>query len=118
MLGGMVATLPAWAGDIVDLNLGGGPNRRDLTTGFPQKAQMILQRTRPPLLETPFEVFDRRCAGDAAARIGGSQSMLRQLPRDVPATRNRRPMGERGHGKCAVDRHPLARRAGSRWRQD
>ncbi len=59
MLGGMVATLPAWAGDIVDLNLAGGPNRRDLTTGFPQKAQMILQRTRPPLLETPFEVFDR-----------------------------------------------------------
>jgi DMSO/TMAO reductase YedYZ molybdopterin-dependent catalytic subunit len=58
MLGGMAATLPAWAGDIVDLNLQGGPNRRDLTTGFPQKAQMILQRTRPPLLETPFEVFD------------------------------------------------------------
>jgi DMSO/TMAO reductase YedYZ molybdopterin-dependent catalytic subunit len=26
---------------------------------FPQKGQMILQRTRPPLLETPFEVFDR-----------------------------------------------------------
>src|ERR1700687_6231557 len=42
-----------------NLDLPGGPNRRDLTTGFPQKAQMILQRTRPPLLETPFEVFDR-----------------------------------------------------------
>jgi GMC oxidoreductase len=26
---------------------------------FPQKAQMILQRTRPPLLETPWDVFDR-----------------------------------------------------------
>ena len=26
---------------------------------FPQKGPMILQRTRPPLLETPFEVFDK-----------------------------------------------------------
>ena len=55
----MAATLPAWADAFVDLDLPGGPNRRDLTTAFPQKAQMILQRTRPPLLETPFEVFDR-----------------------------------------------------------
>ena len=30
-----------------------------MTTTFPQKGQMILQRTRPPLLETPFDVFDR-----------------------------------------------------------
>ena len=30
---------------------------RDLTTRFPEKGAMILQRTRPPLLETPFEVF-------------------------------------------------------------
>src|SRR5882672_5857538 len=33
--------------------------RRELVTNFPQKAAMLLQRTRPPLLETPFEVFDR-----------------------------------------------------------
>jgi DMSO/TMAO reductase YedYZ molybdopterin-dependent catalytic subunit len=26
---------------------------------FPQKSEMILQRERPPLLETPFEVFDQ-----------------------------------------------------------
>jgi DMSO/TMAO reductase YedYZ molybdopterin-dependent catalytic subunit len=32
---------------------------RDLVTNFPQKGAMILQRTRPPLLETPFDVFDR-----------------------------------------------------------
>jgi DMSO/TMAO reductase YedYZ molybdopterin-dependent catalytic subunit len=32
---------------------------RAVTTAFPQKAPMILQRTRPPLLETPFEVFDK-----------------------------------------------------------
>jgi DMSO/TMAO reductase YedYZ molybdopterin-dependent catalytic subunit len=33
--------------------------RRDLVTNFPQKGAMILQRTRPPLLETPLEVFDQ-----------------------------------------------------------
>ena len=43
----------------VNLGLPIGPTRRELTVAFPQKAEMILQRTRPPLLETPFEVFDR-----------------------------------------------------------
>jgi DMSO/TMAO reductase YedYZ molybdopterin-dependent catalytic subunit len=33
--------------------------RRELVTNFPQKGAMVLQRTRPPLLETPFEVFDQ-----------------------------------------------------------
>jgi len=42
-----------------DLGLPGGPSLRDVTTAFPDKGAMILQRTRPPLLETPFEVFDR-----------------------------------------------------------
>src|ERR1700730_2772739 len=32
---------------------------RPLTSDFPQKSNMILQRARPPLLETPFEVFDQ-----------------------------------------------------------
>lgn len=32
---------------------------RPLTSEFPQKSNMILQRSRPPLLETPFEVFDQ-----------------------------------------------------------
>ena len=58
-LGGMAATFPAWADTYIDLDLLGGAGRRELTTAFPQKGQMILQRTRPPLLETPFEVFDR-----------------------------------------------------------
>jgi DMSO/TMAO reductase YedYZ molybdopterin-dependent catalytic subunit len=49
----------AWAGPSIELPLPGGPRERALTTAFPQKATMILQRTRPPLLETPFEVFDR-----------------------------------------------------------
>ncbi len=43
----------------IDLPLPGGPDQRDLTTAFPQKGQMILQRSRPPLLETPFAVFDK-----------------------------------------------------------
>jgi hypothetical protein len=60
IISGALATLPAWAAGFVDLDLlAGGPKWRDLTTAFPQKGQMILQRTRPPLLETPFEVFDR-----------------------------------------------------------
>jgi DMSO/TMAO reductase YedYZ molybdopterin-dependent catalytic subunit len=32
--------------------------QRELVTNFPQKGPMLLQRSRPPLLETPFEVFD------------------------------------------------------------
>ena len=50
---------PAWAQAVIDLPLPGGPEARPITTAFPQKGPMILQRTRPPLLETPFEVFDR-----------------------------------------------------------
>jgi DMSO/TMAO reductase YedYZ molybdopterin-dependent catalytic subunit len=51
------AALPAFAKS-VSLPLPGGPDDRDITTAFPQKGAMVLQRTRPPLLETPFDVFD------------------------------------------------------------
>ena len=54
-----LATAPAWAQATVDLGLPSGPSARPITTAFPQKATMILQRSRPPLLETPFEVFDK-----------------------------------------------------------
>lgn len=43
----------------IELPLPGGPDERPLTSDFPQKGSMILQRTRPPLLETPFAVFDQ-----------------------------------------------------------
>lgn len=43
----------------VDLHLPGGPSERATSTAFPQKGEMIVQRVRPPLLETPFEVFDQ-----------------------------------------------------------
>jgi DMSO/TMAO reductase YedYZ molybdopterin-dependent catalytic subunit len=49
-----------WSGasaSAVDLPFVNG--RREVATNFPQKGPMILQRTRPPLLETPFEVFDQ-----------------------------------------------------------
>jgi DMSO/TMAO reductase YedYZ molybdopterin-dependent catalytic subunit len=59
VLGGMAATMPAWADTYIDLDLPGGPDRRAVSTAFPQKAQMIVQRTRPPLLETPWDVYDR-----------------------------------------------------------
>jgi DMSO/TMAO reductase YedYZ molybdopterin-dependent catalytic subunit len=56
---GVALSRPAWAQKMVDLPLPGGPDARQITTAFPQKGPMILQRTRPPLLETPFEVFDK-----------------------------------------------------------
>jgi DMSO/TMAO reductase YedYZ molybdopterin-dependent catalytic subunit len=49
----------ASAGGTINLGLPGGVDTRDLITNFPEKRTMILQRTRPPLLETPFEVFDK-----------------------------------------------------------
>jgi hypothetical protein len=56
---GVALSRPALAQKMVDLPLPGGPEGRQITTAFPQKGPMILQRTRPPLLETPFEVFDK-----------------------------------------------------------
>ena len=53
------ASTPAWPDAFVELALPGGPERRSITTAFPQKGRMILQRSRPPLLETPFDVFDQ-----------------------------------------------------------
>ncbi len=59
-LGGLaVSPRAVRAGQTVDLGLPGGDGARAFTTGFPGKGRMILQRTRPPLLETPFEVFDK-----------------------------------------------------------
>lgn len=54
-----LAAVPAVADSVVGLHLPGGNDQRNLTNAFPDKGSMILQRTRPPLLETPMEVFDR-----------------------------------------------------------
>jgi hypothetical protein len=50
---------PASAQQTVDLHVPGGPSTRIITTSYPQKGPMILQRSSPPWLETPFEVFDK-----------------------------------------------------------
>ena len=42
----------------VDLRLPGGPSVRPLSDAFPSKRALILQRTTPPLLETPMAAFD------------------------------------------------------------
>ena len=57
---GLVAA-PAWAETMMQFSppLPGGPNDRPLVTDYPTKGAVILQRTRPPLLETLFEVFDK-----------------------------------------------------------
>ena len=54
---GLVAG-PALAQQLVDLRLPGGNAERPMTSAFPGKSNMILQRVHPPLLETPMEVFD------------------------------------------------------------
>lgn len=56
---GALSSPVASAQKLVELPLPGGPDTRPLTIAFPQKGPMILQRTRPPLLETPFDVFDK-----------------------------------------------------------
>jgi hypothetical protein len=50
---------PSSAQETVDLHVPGGPRTRLVTTSYPQKGPMILQRSSPPWLETPFEVFDK-----------------------------------------------------------
>jgi DMSO/TMAO reductase YedYZ molybdopterin-dependent catalytic subunit len=43
---------------LIDLGLPGGPRMRPLAAEFADKRGMIVQRVRPPLLETPLAVFD------------------------------------------------------------
>ena len=57
-LTGLLGT-SAWSGTEESLVFPFVNGRRDLVETFPQKGAMVLQRTRPPLLETPFEVFDQ-----------------------------------------------------------
>jgi DMSO/TMAO reductase YedYZ molybdopterin-dependent catalytic subunit len=64
LLGGMGVTSllmssPVLAQQTIDLHVLGGPSTRMITTSYPQKGRMILQRSSPPWLETPFEVFDK-----------------------------------------------------------
>lgn len=58
-LGTAAAAVPAIGQSMVDLHLPGGNGARSTTSAFPGKGRMILQRVRPPLLETPMRVFDK-----------------------------------------------------------
>lgn len=63
VLGSFLATvgglpIDATASPEIQLPFRSNPRQRALTTAFPGKGSMILQRARPPLLETPLEVFD------------------------------------------------------------
>jgi DMSO/TMAO reductase YedYZ molybdopterin-dependent catalytic subunit len=49
----------AWSGTDESVAFPFVNGNRDLVKNFPQKGAMVLQRARPPLLETPFEVFDK-----------------------------------------------------------
>ncbi len=55
--GGAALAAPLVAQKLVDLGLPGGPSLRPTTPSFPGKGEMIVQRIRPPLLETPMSVF-------------------------------------------------------------
>lgn len=57
-VGAGLAATPLWAQDLVDLRLPGGNGNRPTTNAFPGKKNMILQRSRAPLLETPIDAFD------------------------------------------------------------
>jgi DMSO/TMAO reductase YedYZ molybdopterin-dependent catalytic subunit len=58
-LGGLALLSRPARAEMIDLRLKGGATLRPLTTSFPEKARMVLHRTRPPWLETPFDVFDK-----------------------------------------------------------
>jgi DMSO/TMAO reductase YedYZ molybdopterin-dependent catalytic subunit len=57
-----LAATPAFAAPPTapDFSFPGGNGARSLTKDFPQKGTMVLQRSRPPLLETPFTDFDNQ----------------------------------------------------------
>lgn len=52
-----LASIGAKLGGMIDLALPGGPSLRPTTPAFPGKGEMIVQRIRPSLLETPMEAF-------------------------------------------------------------
>ncbi len=58
-MGGLGLLTRQASGETIDFHVPGGPSTRPMTTTYPEKGRMIVQRTRPPWLETPFDVFDQ-----------------------------------------------------------
>lgn len=80
-IGGAALTAPVWAQQLVDLGLTGGGGAPTLAGGFPEKGAMIVQRTRAPLLETPFDVFD---VGDRGVFTPADRFFVRWHYSDIP----------------------------------
>ncbi|MEO7054098.1 MAG: molybdopterin-dependent oxidoreductase [Rhizomicrobium sp.] len=55
---GSMLALASTPGLAAEFAFPGGNGARPLAKDFPQKGTMVLQRSRPPLLETPFTDFD------------------------------------------------------------
>jgi hypothetical protein len=55
----LAAPALAKLGGMIDLGLPGGPSLRPTTPAFPGKGDMIVQRIRPPLLETRWRCSAR-----------------------------------------------------------
>lgn len=58
-IGALALSRSSHAASRIELPLPGGPDGRELTQAYAGKGSMILQRARPPLLETPMSVFDQ-----------------------------------------------------------
>ncbi|QNK02878.1 molybdopterin-dependent oxidoreductase [Dyella telluris] len=56
---GALGGAKAFAAEPATTQLPFANGERELTREFPQKGEMLLLRTRPPMLETPFDVFDQ-----------------------------------------------------------
>ncbi|ODS94181.1 MAG: hypothetical protein ABS49_12470 [Erythrobacter sp. SCN 62-14] len=54
---GAAFAAPLLGEKLIDLGLPGGPSLRPLGPAFPGKGEMIVQRIRPPLLETPLKAL-------------------------------------------------------------
>jgi DMSO/TMAO reductase YedYZ molybdopterin-dependent catalytic subunit len=88
---GATGVAAAAAPGLIDLGLPGGPSLRPLTPRFPQKGEMIVQRVRPPLLETPFSVF---AEGTITPNDRHFVRWHYDVPTDIDVTRYR--LGVRG----------------------
>src|SRR6267143_20544 len=95
---------PALAQQTVDLHAPGGPSTRMITTSYPQKGRMILQRTSPPWLETPFEVFDKGVFTPSDVRSRSTRSGIAQLGMDRPG-----PVARDGRGAGRYPRSDVGR---------
>jgi DMSO/TMAO reductase YedYZ molybdopterin-dependent catalytic subunit len=98
LAGGVVTLAGGWtraahAANAITLPFENGV--RELTTAFPQKGEMMLVRSRPPLLETPFTVFDH------GVFTPNDRFFVRWHLADIPSRVDGRAFRVRVHGQVA-----------------